>query len=173
MQLPELLHCAGDVEKVLARIREHLAPEGTFLLDNGVPDMEHMRSVDGTTREFEFEHPLTGTTITYRITTRYDFQSQREFTHLELVEEDILPLRFAEADETLPTTFLPRLGPCCPRQGSRLSASEARSQRTSRCPRAAARWCSSASARTHRLAPTCPNPAQQSMMDVIDHMCLE
>lgn len=91
----------GDVEKVLARIREHLAPEGPFLLDNGVPDMEHMRSVDGTTREFEFEHPLTGTTITYRITTRYDFQSQREFTHLELVEEDILPLRFAEADETL------------------------------------------------------------------------
>ncbi|MGE5580581.1 MAG: class I SAM-dependent methyltransferase [Bacillota bacterium] len=115
----------GDVERVLAGIREHLAPDGTFLLDNGVPDLDYMRSVDGTTREFEFEHPLTGTSITYRITTRYDFQNQMEFNHLELVEEDVSPLhasplrasplrvsplrvsplRLAEADETLAYYF--------------------------------------------------------------------
>lgn len=110
----------GDLERVLAKIREHLAPEGTFLLNNSVPDLEYMRSVDGTTREFEFEHPLTGTAITYKITTRYDFQSQRESNHLELVEQDVSslsesplcpsplhtsPLRFAEADETLAYYF--------------------------------------------------------------------
>jgi SAM-dependent methyltransferase len=92
----------GESRKVLRTALRHLSGEGTFLLENGVPDLQYMRSINGLEQEFEFEHPLTGTTLLYRVTARYDFANQTEVDDMELEErEDGRIVRVDKANETL------------------------------------------------------------------------
>lgn len=97
----------GDCEKVIRWAARLLGPAGTFLLDNGVPDIAYMRSVDGVTREYEFSHPITGTAIVYRVTSRYNFLEQVEHSRLLLREfgEAGDLLRSLAAEETLKYYF--------------------------------------------------------------------
>ena len=97
----------GDAERFLLWTAAHLSPSGTFLLDNGVPDLAHMRAVSGEAREFEFEHPITGTRIIYRVRSRYDFANQLEHSRMELEERGGAGelLRTENAEETLSYYF--------------------------------------------------------------------
>jgi len=97
----------GDSEGILRWIGAHLNTAGTFLLDNGVPDLGHMHEVNGVAREYEFEHPLTGTSIIYRVTSRYDLARQLEHARMDLEErgDGGEPLRSEKAEETLAYYF--------------------------------------------------------------------
>ena len=77
-----------DGDRVIQSTLLHLSAKGTFLLENGVPDISLMEKTDGVEQEFEFEHPLTGTTLVYRVTARYDFAMQTETDYMVLEERD-------------------------------------------------------------------------------------
>jgi len=68
--------------------RRHLKDSGVFIMDCSIPDVRLMVNCDGVPRTFEFEHPLTGTTIAYTLTPYYDFVNQLETDHLVLEERD-------------------------------------------------------------------------------------
>ena len=78
----------GDGNRVMQSALRHVGAQGTFLLENGVPDILLMKKANGVQQEFEFEHPLTGTTLVYRVTARYDFTRQTETNDMVLEEKD-------------------------------------------------------------------------------------
>jgi SAM-dependent methyltransferase len=66
-----------DVERFLARVRAHLAPQGTFVLDVSNPNAhELVRDPDRAYFCPRFRHPSTGEMVRY--TERFDYDSARQ-----------------------------------------------------------------------------------------------
>ncbi len=82
----EYFHEAGGVEEVLQTALRHLDKDGVLLMDGGVPDLDHMRKVDGIPREYVFTHPISGSDILYLVTSRYDFAEQIQEDEVRLLE---------------------------------------------------------------------------------------
>jgi SAM-dependent methyltransferase len=99
----------GELLQTLSCVRNHLKDSGTFILDNSIPDIAYMVSVNDTVQAFEFEHPLTGNKIVDRIKSVYDFVNQLEYDRIELEEYDDAGelLRYVLCEDTL-TYFFPR-----------------------------------------------------------------
>jgi SAM-dependent methyltransferase len=97
-----------SLERTLNCVKDHLDENGTFIIDNSLPDIEFMVSSNNVEEVYEFIHPKTRTKIVDRFTAKYDFINQIEKDHIILEEYrgDKL-IRHAESTETL-TYFLPR-----------------------------------------------------------------
>lgn len=120
----------GDGLALLKTARQHLGESGTFILDMSIPDIPFMVKSQGMTRTFEFEHPLTGTTIVERFTASYDFVLQLETDHIVLEEYDDGTLLRREETIDRQTFYFPREIRTMPKpQASRYSTSRVQSLR--------------------------------------------
>jgi SAM-dependent methyltransferase len=78
------LYTRDDVERFLARVREHLAPRGTFVLDLSIPALEDLaRRPDRPYHAPRFRHPTTGAIVKNRETFDYDAIRQVLFVSME------------------------------------------------------------------------------------------
>lgn len=78
------LYTRDDVERFLARVREHLAPRGTFVLDLSMPALEDLaRRPDRPYNAPRFRHPSTGAIVKNRETFDYDATRQVLFVSME------------------------------------------------------------------------------------------
>jgi SAM-dependent methyltransferase len=94
------LHLYGrrDVERFLARVREHLAPGGRFVLDVSIPDpAELLRPPDRLYRVPRFRHPSTGEVVRYG--ERFDYDPLGQILYVSMEFE---PLRGREPAWTTP-----------------------------------------------------------------------
>jgi SAM-dependent methyltransferase len=82
------LYERADVERFLARVRAHLAPRGTFVLDVSNPNaFEFVRDPNRAYHSPRFRHPRTGQTVRY--TERFDYDQARQilFVTMEFLPE--------------------------------------------------------------------------------------
>ncbi len=71
------LYTRPDVEAFLARVREHLTPRGTFVVDLAVPSLvDLLRDPARLYRAPRFRHPTTGELVNYG--ERYDYDGVRQ-----------------------------------------------------------------------------------------------
>ena len=71
------LYTREDVERFLARVREHLAPRGVFVCDLSVPMFEDlMRDPARAYKAPRFKYPTTGETVRY--TEHFDYDRARQ-----------------------------------------------------------------------------------------------
>jgi len=71
------LYTRTDVERFLARVRAHLTPDGTFIVDLAVPSfVDLMRDPARAFRGSNFRHPTTGDVVRY--TERFDYDCIRQ-----------------------------------------------------------------------------------------------
>ena len=77
------LYSRVDVERFLARVREHLAPGGRFVMDLSVPEMEDLlRDPNKAYRAPRFRHPTTGDMVRY--TEHFDYDRVRQILFVSM-----------------------------------------------------------------------------------------
>jgi len=82
------LYARADVERFLARVREHLRPGGLFVLDVSIPNPhELVRDPDRAYHCPRFRYPSTGEMVRY--TERFDYDQARQilFVTMEFIPE--------------------------------------------------------------------------------------
>ena len=78
------LYTRSDVERFLARVREHIAPNGRFVMDISVPVFEDLlRDPAKAYRAPRFRHPTTGDMVKYTEHFDYDRIRQVLFVSME------------------------------------------------------------------------------------------
>ena len=78
------LYARADVERFLARVREHLAPRGRFVLDLSMPALEDLtRRPERPYHAPRFRHPTTGVVVKNREYFDYDPVRQVLFVSME------------------------------------------------------------------------------------------
>jgi SAM-dependent methyltransferase len=78
------LYVREDVERFLARVREHLAPGGTFVADLSVPVFEDLlRDPARAYKAPRFKHPTTGEVVRYHEHFDYDRARQVLFVSMQ------------------------------------------------------------------------------------------
>jgi SAM-dependent methyltransferase len=78
------LYTRGDVERFLARVREHLAPRGKLVLDVSMPALEDLaRPANRPYHAPRFRHPTTGAVVKNREYFAYDSVRQVLFVSME------------------------------------------------------------------------------------------
>jgi len=71
------LYTRRDVERFLARVREHLTPRGLFVADLAVPSLADLeRDPERLYRTPQFRHPTSGELVRYG--ERYDYDAVRQ-----------------------------------------------------------------------------------------------
>jgi hypothetical protein len=92
------LYTRDDVERFLARVRSHLAPGGTFIVDLAVPSfIDLMRDPARGYRGANFRHPTTGDLVRYA--ERFDYDCIRQVL---FVTTDFEPLGKPDEGWVLP-----------------------------------------------------------------------
>jgi SAM-dependent methyltransferase len=82
------LYTREDVEDFLARVREHLLPDGEFVVDLSVPVLEDLlRDPTRAYRAPRFKHPTTGEVIHYTEHFDYDKVRQVLFVSMEFAPD--------------------------------------------------------------------------------------
>ena len=83
------LYARPDVERFLARVREHLAPRGRFVVDLSMPSMEDLaRPPSRAFHAPRFRHPTAGVTVKNREYFDYDRVRQVLFVSMEFEPVD-------------------------------------------------------------------------------------
>ena len=85
-----ILHCTAsqDLLAVFARVREHLAPGGVFVVDFSIPNVKAMIESSGEEEVFEVIHPVRGSRIVDTYKATFDFARQIETIDTRLEEWD-------------------------------------------------------------------------------------
>jgi SAM-dependent methyltransferase len=94
-----IFHCTttDDLLAVLIRAREHLSPNGVFVVDFAVPNVLRMLQTSGIQARFEMLHPDRGTRIIDTYTVSFNFVEQMETYEARIEEwDDGTMLRWSE-----------------------------------------------------------------------------
>ncbi|MDD3599085.1 MAG: class I SAM-dependent methyltransferase [Firmicutes bacterium] len=85
-----ILHCTttDDLLAVLTRAREHLGPNGVFVVDFAVPNVLRMLQTSDIEARFEMLHPDRGTRVIDTYTVSYNFVKQMETYEARIEEWD-------------------------------------------------------------------------------------
>jgi SAM-dependent methyltransferase len=98
------LYTRPDVERFLARVREHLAPGGTFVCDLSVPVFEDLlRDPARAYKAPRFKHPTTGDVVRY--VEHFDYDRARQVLFVAMEFE---PMRSGSRDQSWMTPLAHR-----------------------------------------------------------------
>jgi SAM-dependent methyltransferase len=82
------LYTRSDVERFLARVRAHLTPDGTFIVDLAIPSLiDLMRDPTRAFRGSNFRHPTTGDLVRYD--ERFDYDDLRQVLFVTTTMEPV------------------------------------------------------------------------------------
>lgn len=82
------LYTRGDVERFLARVRDHLAPRGLFVCDLSMPPLEDLASDPSRPRHApRFKHPTAGVVVNNR--ERFDYDPARQVLFVSMEFEPV------------------------------------------------------------------------------------
>jgi SAM-dependent methyltransferase len=101
------LYTRPDVERFLARVRDHLEPRGSFVVDIAMPQMKDL--LREPTRAYfapRFRHPTTGQTVRYA--ERYDYDSVRQILFVTTEFEPVGAPELSWASPLAHRQFFPR-----------------------------------------------------------------
>lgn len=92
------LYTRADIERFLARVRAHLTPDGTFVVDLAIPSfVDLLRDPSRAFRGSNFRHPTTGDIVRYD--ERFDYDHVRQVLFVTTTFE---PIGRPEAGWVLP-----------------------------------------------------------------------
>jgi SAM-dependent methyltransferase len=101
------LYSREDVERFLARVREHLAPGGTFVCDMSMPSLEDLARDPATPfRAPRFRHPTTGDLVRYA--EHYDYDRARQVLFVSMTFEPVAAPERAWMTPLAHRQFFPR-----------------------------------------------------------------